>query len=330
MLRWLIDPNKAALRAEPRNTRDLTVAAHNSHCIAFDNLSGLQLWLSDALCRLSTGGGFATRALFENDEDVIFDATRPVLLNGIEDIASRADLLSRAIILNLPTIPEHARRDESVFWIEFAEAHPRLLGALCDAVSTALRNLPGVRLRGLPRMADFAKWATAAESAFGCAPGGFIEAYEGNRKAADALALEASPVASLICELMEAREGEPLTVTLRALLSMLIERLDDAKNPPPGWPKDSRALSNALNRCAPTLRASGWDIRAAGLDPKTRQTRKTIAPLDKSDFYPSHPSEDSKNGGETAKDGAKDETGAPFAQDLSFAKFLSKNAGCEG
>jgi hypothetical protein len=49
--------------------------------VALDNLSDIKPWLSDCLCRLSTGGGFSTRTLFENDEETIFNATRPVILN---------------------------------------------------------------------------------------------------------------------------------------------------------------------------------------------------------------------------------------------------------
>lgn len=39
------------------------IAANNSWCLAYDDLSHVPPWLSDALCRLSTGGGFATREL---------------------------------------------------------------------------------------------------------------------------------------------------------------------------------------------------------------------------------------------------------------------------
>ena len=47
------------LRGEPRENRDLMVMAANSWTVALDNLSYLQQWLSDALCCLSTGGGFS-------------------------------------------------------------------------------------------------------------------------------------------------------------------------------------------------------------------------------------------------------------------------------
>lgn len=73
LLRNLIDPNVAALRAEPRDAHDLIIAATNGWIIALDNVSHLPVWLSDALCRLATGGGFGTRELHTDAEEVLFD-----------------------------------------------------------------------------------------------------------------------------------------------------------------------------------------------------------------------------------------------------------------
>src|SRR5262249_187780 len=70
-------------------------------------------WTSDALCRLSTGGGFSTRELYSDSDEKIFDSMRPVILNGIGDIVTMPDLLDRCIVLQLPIIPEHKRRQES-------------------------------------------------------------------------------------------------------------------------------------------------------------------------------------------------------------------------
>jgi hypothetical protein len=57
ILRALVDPNTAPLRALPREDRDLFIAASNGHVLIFDNVSGLPPWISDTLCRLATGGG---------------------------------------------------------------------------------------------------------------------------------------------------------------------------------------------------------------------------------------------------------------------------------
>jgi hypothetical protein len=86
----------AAVRALPREERELMIAANNGHVFAFDNLSGLSPWLSDALCRLASGGSFAVWRLYTDDEEVLFKAARPTLLNGIEDVLGRSDLTDRA------------------------------------------------------------------------------------------------------------------------------------------------------------------------------------------------------------------------------------------
>jgi hypothetical protein len=110
ILRALLDPNTAPLRALPREDRDLFIAASNGHVLAFDNVSGLPAWISDTLCRLATGGGFAVRQLYTDQDEVLFDAARPVILNGIEDIVTRPDLADRAVFLSLEPIPEARRR----------------------------------------------------------------------------------------------------------------------------------------------------------------------------------------------------------------------------
>jgi hypothetical protein len=42
------------------------------------------------------------RRLYTDDEELVFRAARPILLNGIEDVISRPDLADRAIFLTLP------------------------------------------------------------------------------------------------------------------------------------------------------------------------------------------------------------------------------------
>ena len=124
LLKALIDPNAAPVRALSREQRELMIAANNCYLLAFDNLSGLPHWLSDALCRLATGGSFAVRQLYTDDEEVLFEASRPILLNGIEDVISRPDLGDRAIFLTLAPIAEADRRPEADLWREFAIARP--------------------------------------------------------------------------------------------------------------------------------------------------------------------------------------------------------------
>ncbi len=180
--RKIIDPNTSPLRADYREPRDLLICANSGWIVALDNLSDIKPWLSDCFCRLSTGGGFSTRTLFENDEETIFDAKRPLILNCIDEVVNRSDLLDRSVLLNLPRIDSEQRISEAKLDREFDEALPKILGGLLAAVSVAIRNQDQVKLLKLPRMADFAIWATAAEPALGLAPGEFLKAYTANRE----------------------------------------------------------------------------------------------------------------------------------------------------
>src|SRR6266576_320070 len=180
------------------------IAANNGYLLAFDNLSGLPIWLSDALCRLASGGSFAVRQLYTDDEEVLFEAARPILLNGIEEVISRPDLGDRAIFLTLAPIGEAQRRLESELWREFEVAHPRMLGALLDAAVHGLRIVGRAHLDRLPRMADFALWATACETALWPA-GTFARAYAANRRAAIESIIEADPIATCVRDILAVR-----------------------------------------------------------------------------------------------------------------------------
>src|SRR5262249_42269387 len=235
MLRALIDPNVAPVRSVPREERDLFITANNGHILAFDNLSALPPWLSDALCRLASGGSFAVRQLYTDHDEVLFHAARPVILNGIEDVVTRPDLADRAVFLTLWPILQAHRRPEQQLWHSFELEHPRLLGALLDAVSGALAALPGIQLERLPRMADFAMWSTACETRLWPA-GTFARIYAANRQAAIVDAIDADPVAAWVRELMAERDiwAGSATELLRA---GMIRSRAGGSGEAAGWPK---------------------------------------------------------------------------------------------
>ena len=249
LLRAVIDPSVAPVRALPRDERELFIAASNGHVLAFDNLSGLPPWLSDTLCRLTSGGAFSTRRLFTDQDEILLTAARPVILNGIEDIITRPDLADRAIPLMLAPIAERRRRPENALWREFELQRPHILGALLDAAGQALHMLPRVRLNQLPRMADFALWATACESAFRPA-GTFEAAYSNNRRAAIENIIDTDPVAALLREIMA--DGAQWRGSASDLLQIGANRS--------GWPKSPRALAGRLRRAQTFLRSLGIGI----------------------------------------------------------------------
>jgi hypothetical protein len=210
------------------------------------------------------------RQLYTDQDEVLFDATRPVILNGIEDIVTRPDLADRAILLMLEPIPEERRRPEQELWAAFEEERPRILGVLLAAVVEGLKQLPETRLEKLPRMADFALWATACETALWPA-GTFWSAYCGNRDEAVEGVIDADPIATGVRAVMAARTVWKGTASdlLGALAEVVGERVAKSKT----WPDGPRALAGRLRRAATFLRKIGIEI---GFGREGRARTRTI------------------------------------------------------
>ena len=189
---------------------------------------------------------------------MLFEAARPILLNGVEDVISRPDLGDRAIFLTLAPIGEAQRRLENELWRGFEIARPRILGALLDAVVHGLRALGRVHLDRLPRMADFALWAAACETALSPA-GTFARAYAANRRAGIESIIDAEPVAAYVQEIMAERSSwiGSAADLLRIGADCSSPRISADRK---GWPTNPRALAGRLRRAQTFLRALGIEI----------------------------------------------------------------------
>jgi len=142
VIRSLLDPAKAPRRGEPKTSDDLAVAAIHNWLVCFDNLSYIQQWLSDGLCRLCTGAGFEAWQYYTRAEQFLAEATRPVLLTSITECVTSEDLVDRLLPVFLPPIPKSKRRSEKKFWEAFEVERAAIFGALLDRLAGALRLLP--------------------------------------------------------------------------------------------------------------------------------------------------------------------------------------------
>ncbi len=258
LVRRLVDPSRAGLRREPKDARDLAIAADNSYMPAFDNVSSIPPWLSDALCVLSTGGAFATRTLYENAEETIFEARRPVILTSITDVISRPDLLERALLISLEPLQKVSRRTEARLEAAFADAHPKILGAVFDAVSAAIKNLPTTPEVIEFRMADAATWAVAAGPALGLTREEIIRALQANESSAIETAIEASPIVGPLVRFLRKQRDGRWCGTAKELLDGINGSLSPSEKSEgirqlSEWPRRPRGMTAALRRISPAL-----------------------------------------------------------------------------
>jgi hypothetical protein len=246
------------VRAQPKELRDLMIAARNGWLMAYDNITTLPDWLSNGLCGLATGTGFTIRSLGTDDDEAIFVAHRPVIINGISDFVEKADLGDRSFFVHLPRISESTRQTEETFWADFDRDCPLILGGLLDAVAAGMRALSAVQPERLSRLADAERWGEAVARGLGWAPATFTNCLGANRAEANEWTLEESPVAVALIDL--AIRCPFFRGTMQELLPTLTKLAPASMVRSSHWPKSPRALSVKVRQVAPQLRAIGVDV----------------------------------------------------------------------
>jgi hypothetical protein len=255
-----IDPAKVLLRSPPREERDLYVAAFRRAIVAFDNLSKIDDWLADALCRLATGGGFGKRQNYSDLDEVLIDVTRPIVFNGIPDLLAAADLADRALgVVSIPFVAGADRRPEREIWSDFDRDHPEILGGLLDALVGVLREEDAVPRHDLPRMADFSIVGLAAEAGGLWTPGTFRRALAANREGLVAGVLDSDPIVAPLRALLLKAPGHRWEGSPTDLQAVLDDGVSESQKKHKEW-STARSIRSRLRRLAPALRDVGIEV----------------------------------------------------------------------
>lgn len=258
--RRLIDPSTCNLRGAPKTVEDVFVAAGQSHCVCYENVSHLAAPMQDALCVLSTGGGFAKRQLYTDSEEHVISVRRPSIINGIAISVTQQDLVDRTISVECPVI--ESRQPSGQQWRDFDAALPGILGGLLDIASRALAILPSMTLprEDRPRLVEFVLLGMAIAKAVGQAPAEFVAQFRETRAETVARTLDASPVASAVLDLIEANPNGT-TAPVKDIMATLERYKPQGAE---AWPRSPKGLGDALRRAAPALRQMGVECKCLG------------------------------------------------------------------
>lgn len=244
----LIDPSSVPLRKPPRDDDQWSVAAMASWVVALDNLPRtLPDWLSNALCRASTGDGDVKRQLYSDGDVAVRAFRRCVILTGI-DLTFAGDLADRIVTVDLPRIAR--RRRETELAAAWEKARPAVFGGLLDLATQVHQLLPDIEVDDPPRMADFAQVLAAVDKVLGTSG---LDRYreQAQQLAADSLN---HPFTSLLMSTRHACVRQTATEILDNLpLPMEWKR-------PREWPTNGKQVTAQLTADAPALRAQGWEI----------------------------------------------------------------------
>jgi hypothetical protein len=255
--RALTDPAEVLASALPRDARDLFVDVNGALVLSYDNVGSIVKPISDAMCQITSGTGYRKRKLYTDLEQVFVEGSRSIIITSIHNPVTEPDLAERCLTMNL-VVPK-VRRSATELRAEFERERAVIFGALLDVIACGLKRLPDTQVANLPRLADFAMWGTAIETAF-VQPGAFLAAFTASQLTATEAVIEVSPVATAIAALMEDRNTWDGTT---AQLWRELKRTDRSEARPTetkDWPKDPTRFSAALSGVIETLRKIGVEV----------------------------------------------------------------------
>jgi hypothetical protein len=296
LVKMLVDPSNTKTLTFPRNSTELVQQLSHYYIAFYDNVSIIQDWISDLLCRAVTGNSYSKRALWTNDDDIYYNFKRIIGINGIDLAATKADLLDRSIIFQTERIDKKNRKKIKNIWEKFNQIKPYVLGYIFDTLVKVLRykddhgeiDFPG----GQNRMADWEEYCEIISRCMGNPDWEFQRVYQENIGVQIDEAIESSPLSQTIIEFMteeivigtdeatgndikstrgEEWKGTP-TELHTELQKIAIEKINLNVSRSKLWPKNASALTRKINGIKTNLREKGFEIALGERDEKGKRS----------------------------------------------------------
>jgi hypothetical protein len=253
LIKLLVDPAKPKLLTIYNDVKEFIQQLAHTHVAYYDNLKRTPLWLSDESCKAVTGVGSTKRKLYSDDDDIVYEYKRCLGFNGLNVALTEPDALDRSMMIELDRIKKENERAEEEIMSEFEKLRPGLLGYICDILASALEIKPTLKLRDLPRMADFAIWSEAIARAMGYKDLEFLIAYYENIGKQNVEAIQNHPLGQVIVRYIAEHqicEGSPSEV-LEILETFAIQ--NKIKTDHRLWPKAANSFTRRLNQISSNL-----------------------------------------------------------------------------
>jgi len=256
----LLDPSSAALEDLPTQSKTLMKMALNKWVLSFDNVEMITPAISNTLCRISTGGSISFNKPGSDTEMVAYKFRRPVVIDGIDELATRNDLIRRSVVVHLPRIskPDHSTFRKKLK--KFEKSRPTILGALYAAVSVGLKTLGDPKLSKLGTTSWFEEWSVATGKAFGWKMKAILDEIRQNQGEALGASIEADPIIEFIIEKVVG-VGKSWEGPKAKLLEEIIREVRKNGNPfNVKIPTATNQLTRRINRASEALMRMGYYV----------------------------------------------------------------------
>lgn len=260
ILRNLIDPNRVGLQILPNNSKDIAIAAQNSHVLYYDNVREFSHTMADILCVAATGGVLSARQLYTDADQQLLNLHVALVLNGIHSFITQPDLAQRCLPIHLSPIPEEQRMSDAILAQGFQADLPYIMRGIFDLIAEIFQNLPDAKPTNPERMIDFVRWLAAMEMAQGVPAGIYQMQYSGALRHGQLDSLQENVLAAAILDLSDGLPDGHWTGTPDELLNVLNRNATKGTLRSRDWPVNAISLSKRLGVLEAGLKSQGIDI----------------------------------------------------------------------
>jgi hypothetical protein len=257
-IKRLLDPASDAAGSKPKSEDDLYVVASTSRASVFDNLTSISGDISDAFCRIASGGAVPKRALYSDGEKVALFVHATSILTTIElRLLTRPDIVDRLVSFTLSIRPERLS-DARVAELCNAQL-PIIRRAMLDGLAAVLKHIDHDAAVSGERLTTTALVMAALDKAY---PGeGFVQAFVRRRAvAAKSVALTDHLASALLRVVFANPARSDGGYRWRGLTTRLYNALPEQKPAPFGWPTNAVSFGIKLKSLAPLLKLVGAEI----------------------------------------------------------------------
>jgi hypothetical protein len=252
----LIDPSAVGTQLLHSNSKDLAIAAKNSHVLMFDNIRSFTPAMSDILCVASTGGAISSRTLYTNDGQSVMRLHVSMVLNGIHPFISQSDLAQRCLPITLEPLSPSARISEKQLIANFQNDLPVIQRGLYNLTASIMQHLPNAEILYPERMLDFSHWLAALELALDHPKdklGAIQQHYSEALKQGQLSSLQDNLLGSALFDFVESLESNRWSGSPTELHKELTDHVLPPITKSRDWPQNPIAMSKRLHPLQPAL-----------------------------------------------------------------------------
>jgi hypothetical protein len=258
----------------PPTRKDIMAVGAHRYILTIDNMTPPTPQQSGDLCAILTGSGLEGKQNYTDFGSCGADVRRPMVVNGIEQLLTRAEIQSRAIPITLPERPPHTRRTDEEIEDDFNRHWAAILGGILDLTVKGLGlKVPVLdRARSL-RMLSSIEWVERCFQANGMGCGRFLSALvEAQTSVTDAKCDDWS-----LLPYLEAFAGQQVEGTANDLFLMLRD-LVQGGIVPPDFPRSAQQFGTQIREHARELRRADIDVRTRHTNKGTHYSFGPVAP----------------------------------------------------